>query len=197
MKRNGMKRGFLVVLAVILVCACGGAMAEGTAPTESGLSFQSDQLKLSFTLPAGWMQDESPDQYTFQSPDENGVIRVVPTDSKVTESVVSGFSEELLREGLEEEGQGEFTDIQTLFFAKTADADGNLYAICAHGFTMNEAQFIYLWYYFTATDGTLGAVVGISTNDGAGEAMLTWFDEMTRTNIPADVYARLLEQLGM
>lgn len=169
-----------------------------TADTPSETpTFASDSLNLRFELPAGWIQVEATGQSVFLAPDGNGAILVVPSKTAVTQEMIAGFTEELLRGFVEEQGAGGFTNIQNLFFAKAVDADGHLYVLGAHGYMVGDMPFIYAQYHATAKDGTLVSVVVITTNDQAGGGTLTWLDEMTKANIPADVYAELGAQIGM
>lgn len=182
-------RKVLIFLLVMAVCLPLVAHAEI-------LPFANEQLKLSFDLPEGWTQADADDMFVFLAPDESGVIIVSPTDSQVTPDMIEGFSEEVVREWIEEQGVGGFTNIQSLFFAKATDADGNLYVLTSCGCMVGDVPYIYSLFFFTAIDGTLSAVMGISVNNEAGGVTLAWFDQMIVDNIPADVMEKLTNAIG-
>lgn len=182
-------RKLLIALLLVTLCLPLAAHAEV-------LRYDNDLLKLHFDLPEGWTQAEMDGMDAFADPAESGAILISATDTQVTPAMVEGFSIEIVKEWIEEQGGGSFTNIEELLFAKTTDAAGNMYVLSSCGYMYDGTPFIYSVYAFTATDGTLGAVIGIAINNEAGQVTLNWFDQMILDNIPADVMAELMEAIG-
>ncbi len=181
-------RKLLIALLLMILCL---SMAAGAEP----LTFADEALRLHITLPEGWVQADT-DNAVFAAPDESGIIYVAPTDYPVTKEMVEGFSAEVIQAWVEDWGGGTLTDLQMLLFAKATDDDGNLYLIASCGVMAAGVPNIYTVYAYTAADGTLSMVIGISANNDAGAVCRECFDQMIVDNIPADVLQKLMDAIG-
>ncbi len=179
-------RKLFVILLLVALCLPLAAHAQV-------LTYVDENLKLRFDLPEGWVQGESGDMIAFADPAESGAILISATDTMVTPEMIEGFSVEIVKEWVEEQGGGGYANIQPLLFSKTTDAAGNMFVLASCGYMYEGTPFIYSLYAFTAADGTLGAVIGIAINNEAGQVTLNWLDQMIEDNIPADVLAELME----
>jgi hypothetical protein len=191
-EESGMRK--LLTLALTLSLAlvlCLPLMSQAET-----LSFESEALRLHFSLPENWVQAEDEIKYVFMDPEGNGAIMIAPTNMpgmspEMVERVTPAFVQTWIRD----ESNTDFTDIQQLLFTKTVDEAGNLYAISSCGCTDGGTPFIYAHYFFTAVDGTLASVTCVSVNSEAGLAARSWFDQMLADTIPAEIMAQLAAQL--
>jgi len=159
------------------------------------LTFQSELLKLHVDLPENWVQVEDPAKYAFVDPDGNGAILIAPSDIPVTPELAESMTPEFVQAWILDESDGGFTDVQQLMFAKTVDEDGNLYAISSCGCTVEGTPLIYTHYFFSAADGTLVSVSGVSINNDAGAVARNWFDQMFLDAVTEDVLYELMAQI--
>lgn len=159
------------------------------------LTINSDMLKLHIDLPENWVQAEDPSKYVFLSPDGDGAIMIAPSDIPVTPELVESITPDFVWEWMLGESDGEFADVQQLMFAKAVDDTGNLYAISSYGVTSEGIPLIYAHYFYSAADGTMVSVSGISVNNDAGLPVRNWFDQLLLTTVPEHIIAELAAQM--
>lgn len=182
-----------VVWLLLLLCLSGTALGEG-------ISYYSDYNGLHFTLPEGWKEIKGKRHEMFEGPMETGGLLVIDkTGFTVEELELMDFDSLIVEKWMQDAyvfSAYEFASITPIFFSKTIDEDGKLYALSMCSFTLEglppEDAYLYLQMYFTASDGIVGAM-SMFTVAVEDDPFVEWFDKAVMENIPEDIMAKLSE----
>lgn len=175
----------LACLAALVLLLGGYALGEP-------LYYESPENGIAFGLPEGW-DIQSGDFPVFYALDGSGQAVLYHEGRPIPQE---DFFPQALATAVERLGAESEDALETLFFTQVQGEDGKWYALASFGCVIEEVPHILSFYYFTRPDNTLAELMAVSVNNEMGAVTRNWLDGIVQSHVPADVMARIMQQIG-